>query len=132
MLGVTGPKKIVKTVVTVIAVMIGLLSIAAGAAKIALVPEEAEFLGQFGFTTAMTVSFGIVQTLGGLSLLVPVTRLFGSLIAAAGFALSAFLILASGNAIFAGVSLVPLILAGFIGYRSFLGRLSTGHKGDDA
>jgi len=107
-----------KIAVTLLAVMIGLLSIAAGAAKMALVPEEAEFLGQFGFTNALTIAFGIVQALGGLLLVIPFTRFYGSLIAAAGFALSAILILVSGNAVFAVVSLVPLMLAAFVAYRS--------------
>jgi len=112
--------------------MIGLLSIAAGAAKIALVPEEAEFLSQFGFTNALTMSFGIVQALGGLLLVIPVTRFYGSLMVAAGFTLSAVLLGASGNAVFAGVSLVPIMLAGFVAYRSFSGQLSTDRSGNDA
>ena len=121
-----------KIAVTILAVLIGVLSIAAGAAKIALVPEEAEFLGQFGFTNALTIAFGVVQALGALLLFIPGTRFYGSLIAAAGFALSVFLILASGNATFAGVSLVPVILAGFVAYRSYLGRPSTDGSGNNA
>lgn len=107
-----------KTIVTIVSVLIGLLSIAAGAAKILLVPEEVEFLRQFGFTAVLTVSFGIVQVLGGFLLVIPITRFYGSLIAALAFALSAALLLVAGNLAFAGVSLVPVLLAGFVGYQS--------------
>ena len=117
--------RIVKIAVTVLAVIIGLLSIAAGAAKITLVPAEVEFHSQFGFTNALTMSFGVLQALGGLLTIIPVTRFYGSLMAATGFALSAVLVFASGNAVFAGISLVPFALAAFIAYRSFAGRPPT-------
>ncbi|NNF51925.1 MAG: hypothetical protein HKN59_05770 [Gammaproteobacteria bacterium] len=119
-----------KIAVTVLAIMIGLLSLAAGGAKIALVPNEVEFLSQFGFTNILTVAFGIAQVIGGLLLFIPGTRFYGSMIAAAGFALSAVLVLASGNTAFAGVSLVPCILAGFVAYRSYRGRPSTDLSND--
>ena len=121
-----------KIAVMVLAVLIGLLSIAAGGAKVALVPAEVEFLGQFGFSNALTMAFGLVQVLGGLLIFIPVTRFYGAVIAAAAFALSAVLVLASGNAAFAGVSLVPVLLAGFVGYRSFAGRPSTDRGGSSA
>lgn len=109
-------------VVTILAVLIGLLSIAAGAAKIALVPEEVEFLSQFGFTTVLTISFGIVQVLGGMLMVVPVSRFYGALIATVAFALSAVLLLVAGNLAFAGVSLVPVLLASWIAFRCYSDR----------
>ncbi len=108
-----------KIAMTIAAVLIGLLSIAAGAAKIALVPAEVEFLSQFGFTSALTVSFGALQVLGGLLLVIPTTRFYGALIAAIAFALSAALLLVAGNLSFAGVSLVPVILASLIAYKTY-------------
>jgi uncharacterized membrane protein YphA (DoxX/SURF4 family) len=122
----------VKIVTTLISAIIGLLSIAAGAAKIALVPEEVEFLGQFGFTNSLTIFFGIMQVLGGILLLIPFTRSYGSLVAAAGFALSAVLLFASGDVVFASVSLLPFLLAGFVAYRSFSDQPSLGQSGDGA
>ena len=67
-----------KIAITLLAMAIGLLSIAAGVAKVTLVPEEIEFLQQFGFNDLFSICFGILQVLGGLLLLVPVTRLYGS------------------------------------------------------
>ena len=49
-----------KTAKTVVAVMVGLLSLLAGAAKIAQVPEEVAFLGQFGFGATLIVAFGVL------------------------------------------------------------------------
>ncbi|NNF66408.1 MAG: hypothetical protein HKM98_02760 [Gammaproteobacteria bacterium] len=106
-----------KIAITIIAVLIGLLSIAAGGAKVALVPEEVEFLGQFGLTNALIVVFGTVQVLGGLLMVIPKTRVVGSIIAALGFAVSAVLLLMAGNAAFAGVSLVPVVLALVVAFK---------------
>lgn len=107
-----------KIVIAILAVLLGLLSIAAGGAKVALVPDEVAFLSQFGFSTVLTVLFGAAQVLGGVLLVIPVTRAYGALIAAAAFALSAALVLVAGNFAFAGVSLVPVILAVLIAYHS--------------
>ena len=107
-----------KIVITIIAVLIGLLSIAAGGAKIALVPEEVKFLSQFGFTNALTIVYGVIQALAGILLLIPKTRFVGSLIAVFAFALSVVFLFMAGNLPFAGVSLIPVILAGMVAYFS--------------
>lgn len=107
-----------KTTVTILSVLVALLSIAAGAAKIMLVPDETQFLGQFGFTDFLIICFGSVQVLGGILLAIPNTRRYGGFIAGAGFALSLVLILATGDWVFAAISAVPLLLAVFIIYRS--------------
>lgn len=103
-----------KVAVTVVAILIGLLSIAAGGAKVALLPEEVTFLDQFGFGNALIIIFGIAQILAGLLLLIPVTRLFGSVLAGIAFALSSVLLFASGNTTFGSVSLLPVMLAGLV------------------
>jgi len=101
----------------ILAVIVSLLSIAAGAAKIALVPEELEFLQQFGFADPTVISFGIIQVLGGLMLFIPATRLYGAIAASLGFALSLILILSTGNFVFAAISGVPLVITIFVIYR---------------
>lgn len=107
-----------KIAITVLAVLIGLLSIAAGGAKIALVPQEVNFLSQFGFSNSLTIAFGITQIVGGLLIIVPATRFFGSLVAGLAFAFSAVLLLVGGNLAFAGISLIPVGFAGLIAYQS--------------
>lgn len=111
-----------KVAMTIVTLLIGLLSLAAGAAKIALVPEEVRFLSQFGFTSTLTITFGIAQLVGGLLLVLPATRLYGAGIAGIAFAISALLLLLDDNLVFAGVSLVPVILSGLIAYRSYVSR----------
>jgi len=121
-----------KVGITIIAVLIGLLSIIAGAAKIALIPEEVDFLSQFGFTSALTITFGIVQVLGGLQLVIPTTRFFGSLIAGLAFAFSVVLLLVAGNPAFAGVSLIPVALAGLVTYQCKVSRPASALSEKDA
>lgn len=121
-----------KIAVIIVAVLIGLLSLAAGGAKIALVPQEVVFLSQFGFVKGHTVSFGVVQVVGGLLMLIPKTRLIGALIAAAGFALSVALLMAAGNMAFAGVSLMPVLLAGFVAYQAMSARQTSAAGGEEA
>ncbi len=113
-----------KIAITALAVLIGLLSIAAGAAKLALVPDEVRFLARFGFTDPATLAFGAVQVLGGVLITIPAARLYGSITVAAGFAVSALLIFVAGNAAFASFSLVPVALALWIGYLSHADRRS--------
>ena len=115
-----------KVAITIVTLLVGLLSIAAGAAKIALVPDEVSFLSQFGFTSALIVAFGIAQVLGGLLLVPFATRMFGSIVAGIAFAISALLLLIDGNLVFAGVSLVPVGFAGLITYQSFVSRKASG------
>lgn len=120
-----------KIAITVIAVLIGLLSLAAGGAKIALVPQEVVFLSQFGFVKGHTVSFGVVQVVAGLLMLIPKTRFIGAIIASAGFALSVTLLLAAGNTAFAVVSLVPVLLAGFVAYQVWSARRADAVSGEE-
>ena len=110
------------TAVTIIAFLTGLLSIAAGAAKVALVPDEVAFLGQFGFGSPPIIAYGVVQFLGGLLMLITKVRIIGSVVAGVAFAFSAVLLTVAGNITFAAVSLVPVGLAMLVAYTSFLQR----------
>ncbi len=121
-----------KHLITTLAVLIGLLSIAAGGAKVALVPEEAAFLAQFGFSEPATRLFGAFQILSGVLALVPATRMLGSLLAAAGFAVSAVLVLGSGNVAFGAVSLIPVALALFVSHRARGARSTSSRPERDA
>lgn len=107
-------KPLVKTLIIVIAVVTGLLSIAAGFAKATLAPQEVGFLGPFGLSNSLIVSFGLVQIVGGLLMLIPKTRFPGSLLATATFAISVVFVLMGGNLGFAAISLIPLALTGWV------------------
>lgn len=106
-----------KIVTTIIAILIALLSIGAGVAKIMLVPEETKFLAQFGFTDPLTIAFGIAQVAGGILLAAPTSRLYGAATTGIFFTASFSLILSTGNIAFAVVSLLPVLLSGLIIYQ---------------
>ena len=106
-----------KLAMIILAVLVGVLSIAAGGAKVALVPQEAEFLAQFGFGDLATRAFGAIQVLSGLLAIWPATRLPGLLLAAAGFGVSAALIFSTGDVGFGFVSLIPVAVALVIALR---------------
>lgn len=106
-----------RVVLMVVAVLVGFLSVAAGAAKVARVPEEVAFLEQFGFSSVVIVLFGVVQIMGGLLLLVPRTRALGALVAGVAFSVSVVLLVADGNLGFAAVSLIPVVLSIWVGLK---------------
>ena len=55
-----------KTLTVLLTVAMVLLSVAAGAAKIAQVPDEVQFLNGFGFSQPGVFLYGVVQIIGGL------------------------------------------------------------------
>lgn len=100
-----------KLTLTIVSVLIGLLSLAAGLAKVALVPDEVAFLGQFGLSNTMIFVFGAAQIVGGVLLLAPNTRFLGAVVAGLLFAVSSALLMVAGKLAFAAVSLLPVGLA---------------------
>ena len=98
----------------VLVVVITLLSIAAGIAKVMAVPEEVQFLQSFGFSLSLITVYGACQILAGCLLILPKTRLVGSIITMVAFALSTTLIFLSGNFVFGLVSVVPIVLTAVI------------------
>ena len=98
----------------VLIVIIVLLSIAAGSAKVMAVPEEVRFLERFGFSIALISAYGIGQILGGLLLALPKTRMIGAVITIVAFSISTVLIVVSGNVVFGLVSVVPIALTCFV------------------
>lgn len=103
--------------ITLIAV-VSLLSIAAGMAKLMAVPEEVEFLRQFGFNSVAITLYGVIQVLAGLLLSIPKSRMMGVATTIVAFGLSTVLIFVSGNYIFGLVSLIPIALVVVIAIRS--------------
>jgi len=108
----------VKIVNILIVVIVALLSIAAGLAKVMQTPQEMEFLQGFGLSNVMIMAFGLVQILGGVSLVPQRTRLPGAVLTASAFVLSTVLIFVGGNLAFGLVSMLPIALASVIIYRS--------------
>jgi hypothetical protein len=95
-------------------VVVSLLSIAAGTAKLILAPQEVEFLQSVGLGNPIIFIFGAIQLLSGILLIPNKTRGVGSAVAATGFAISFGLILFNGDFVFAAISILPVGLAIFV------------------
>lgn len=98
----------------VLVVLVALLSVAAGAAKVMLAPQEVEFLQSFGFTPSLIIGYGVVQVVGGTLLAIPKLRKVGAIVTALAFGVSTILIFIAGNAVFGLISLLPIILIGLV------------------
>lgn len=95
----------------VIIYALALLSIAAGVPKVLRMPQEIEFLSAIGFSAVTVILLGVVQIAGGVLLVFPRGRLIGCLLVALALLVSSAAILASGEYVFAGISLLPFALA---------------------
>ena len=103
--------------VTILAFLIAALSIAAGIAKVLLVPDEVQFLGGFGFSEVSIITYGSIQTLGGILFVVPASSIVGAIIVILAFSLGTVLLLLSGSLTFSLVSMLPIILTIFVMFR---------------
>lgn len=103
-----------KALTMVLVVLITLLSIAAGAAKVLQAPQEVAFLQSFGLSSPLIIAYGLVQLTGGILLAIPKTRKHGALVTISAFGLSSVFIFISGNYMFGVVSLIPVLLTGLI------------------
>ena len=103
--------------ITLIAIM-ALLSIAAGLAKVMQVPEEMTFLTGLGLSNTMIFIFGAIQIVGGILLAIPKSKMVGSVTVIIAFLVSAILVFVSGNFTFGIVSMLPVVITGFIIYQT--------------
>ncbi len=103
-----------KKLILGLTIVIALLNIAAGVAKVMQTPQEVEFLTSQGLSLNMILAFGIIQILGGVLLLVPKTKFIGAVISLIAFAASAVLIFKSGDLTFGLISIVPVAILIYI------------------
>jgi len=101
----------VKIVMTVILVLLALLSVAAGSAKLTQAPQEVAFFAELGLDPFWLYPLGALQLGGALACVIPKTRRIGLAAIATGFAISGAMIFLTGNTTFGAVSLVPAALA---------------------
>jgi len=102
----------------ILVVLIVLLSIAAGFAKVLETPQEVEFLQSFGFTSTLIIAYGLVQITGGALLAIPNTVKPGAIITILAFGLSTVLILIGGDLMFGLASMMPILLTCLIFWQS--------------
>ena len=103
-----------KIINNLLIIIIALLSITAGVAKVMLAPQELQFLQNFGLNHTLIIIFGVIQILGGALLSHKRVRLYGAIIVAVGLLISTVMIFVSGNITFGMVSLIPVVLTAVI------------------
>ncbi|MGI9222550.1 MAG: hypothetical protein ACR2QS_16100 [Woeseiaceae bacterium] len=97
--------------------LLALLGVAAGVAKMMQVPQEmAFFQGELGFGSNTIVAFGALQFIGGLMIVFKKTRLAGSILLGLTLFLSSVVIFMSGNIGFGLVSLIPVVMADVVAW----------------
>ncbi|MBT8388940.1 MAG: hypothetical protein KJP13_04755 [Altererythrobacter sp.] len=103
-----------RILVIVTVVIVAVLSLAAGGAKLASMPQEVQFFENAGVSIAFLIPLGGLQVAGGLLTVIKRTRPIGSLLSAACFLVSAVMIFGSGNIGFGFVSLLPVALSALL------------------
>ncbi len=107
--------KIIKIILTILIV---LLSITAGLAKVMQLPEEMIFLTELGLNSTMILVFGVIQIISGFLLATPKSKLFGLVLTAIAFLTSAILVFISGDILFTIVSMLPVAITLFLIYQT--------------
>ncbi len=107
-----------KVINLLIIVVVVLLSIAAGLAKVMQTPQEMEFLQGLGLNPVLIIVFGLVQIVGGVLLLPNRTRMPGAILVTLALVVSTVLIFIGGDLRFGLFSLIPIALASVIIYQT--------------
>ena len=103
---------------TLVLVLLTLLSILSGVTKIALMPEDVEFFGRYGFSNPVLIAFGATQLIGGVLMPFRKTRFVGAAIVAITFLVSLVLLLVDGNMPVSILTAVATLLLGIVMKRS--------------
>ena len=98
----------------IVLVILTLLAISSGVAKVLLVQREVDFFGQYGFSNAVLIVFGTLQLIGGLLLPFKKTRFAGAAIVAITFLVSLILLLMDGSIPASLITLVAILLLGIV------------------
>ncbi|MDH3275383.1 MAG: hypothetical protein OEM64_01020 [Gammaproteobacteria bacterium] len=91
-----------------------LLGVAAGLAKIMKMPQELEFFRAVGLAELSLVLFGAAQVCGAVLLVFRRSRLGGAVISMIMFSASAIMVFITGALGFGAVSLLPALLSAWI------------------
>ena len=113
-----------KTASAIILVLLVGLAVFSGATKIALVQQDVEFFGKYGFSNPMLIAFGAAQFTGGLLMSFRKSRFSGAAIVAITFLVSLVLLLIDGNIPVSVVTAVATLLLGIVMGRSWRPRPS--------
>lgn len=94
-------------------VVLVFLAVSSGTTKVLLMPQDVEFFGQYGFSDPILIAYGLVQCVGGVLLAIPETRIFGAVIVAITFLISAVVLVISGDV---SIALLTVFFTGLLGF----------------
>ena len=95
-------------------VLLVLLSITSGTAKVMQMPQEVKFFGDAGFSDTSIILFGVMHLVGGILLVLQNTRKLGAVTMVVTFGISTIIIFTSGKLAFGFFSILPILMAGII------------------
>ena len=110
-----------KIVYAIVLILLVLLAISSGVAKITLMQQDVDFFGKYGFSNPMIIAFGATQLVGGVLLPFRKTRFAGATIVAITFLVSLVLLLLDGNIPVSIATLVMTLLLGAVMKQSWRG-----------
>lgn len=99
---------------TIILVLLMFLAISSGVTKIALMQQDVDFFGKYGFSNPILIAFGATQLIGGLLLPFKRTRFSGAAIVAMTFLVSLVMLLMEGNIPVSIATIVATLLLGMV------------------
>jgi hypothetical protein len=100
---------------TLIWILLALLGVAAGVAKMLQAPQEMAFFhDQLGFNAEAIMAFGLLQLVAGIMLVFTKTRLVGAALLGVTLLLSSIVIFMAGQIGFGVVSLLPVLMADLV------------------
>ena len=100
---------------TLIWILLALLGVVAGIAKMLQTPQEmAFFQDQLGFNAEAIMAFGLLQFVAGVMLVFKKTRLVGAALLGITLLLSSIVIFMAGQISFAAVALIPVLMADLV------------------
>ena len=103
-----------KTVSTIILVILIFLAVSAGLTKVLLMQQDVDFFGAYGFSNPILVAYGLVQLVGGVLLAFKKTRFVGAAIVAITFLISLVVLLMDGNISVSVATVVATLLLGVV------------------
>jgi hypothetical protein len=103
-----------KTVSTIILVILIFLAVSSGITKVILMQQDVEFFGKYGFSNPILIIYGLVQLVGGVLLVIKRTRFVGAAIVAITFLISLAVLVMEGNIPVSIVTVVATLLLGVI------------------